>query len=133
LAGTGSYTCNLANLDPNTLYYVRAYARNSVGTGYGTQEYFTTSAELGPIIFNPGLTYGEVTDIEGNNYKTIKIGTQGWMAENLKTTKYNDNTSISNVIDDNEWYTLTTPAYCWYKTMLVTIKPFTAPYTTGSW
>ncbi len=114
LAGTGSYTCNLANLDPNTLYYVRAFARNSAGTGYGTQEYFTTSAELSPISF-PDLTYGTVSDVDDNNYRTIQIGSQVWMAENLKTTKYNDNTSISIVIDDNEWYTLTTPAYCWYK------------------
>jgi len=114
LASTGSYTCNLANLDPNTMYYVRAFARNSAGTGYGTQEYFTTSAELSPISF-PDLMYGTVSDVDDNNYRTIQIGSQVWMAENLKTTKYNDNTSISIVIDDNEWYTLTTPAYCWYK------------------
>ena len=113
-AGTGSYTCNLANLDPNTLYYVRAFARNSVGTAYGNQVFFTTSAELSLISF-PDLTYGTVSDIDGNNYRTIQIGSQVWMAENLKTTKYNDNTSISIAINDNEWYTLTTPAYCWYK------------------
>jgi uncharacterized protein (TIGR02145 family) len=67
-----------------------------------------------PIVFNPVLTYGNVTDVEGNNYKTIQIGTQTWMAENLATTKYNDNTPIQIVTDDAKWTGLTTPAYCWY-------------------
>jgi len=55
-----------------------------------------------------------VTDFEGNNYKTTKIGDQVWMAENLKTTKYNDGTSIPLVTDPTTWSNLTTPGYCWY-------------------
>ena len=47
--------------------------------------------------FNPDLTYGSIIDIEGNNYRTIQIGTQTWMAENLRTTLYNNGTKISNV------------------------------------
>jgi len=55
-----------------------------------------------------------VTDIDGNTYKTIKIGTQTWMVENLRTTKYNDGTAIPNVTDNDQWANLTTGAYCWY-------------------
>ena len=67
-----------------------------------------------PIIFNPNLSYGTIADIEGNVYKTIKIGSQIWMAENLRTTRYNDNTPITLVTDDAVWRNLKTPGYCWY-------------------
>jgi len=54
-----------------------------------------------------------VTDLEGNVYKTIKIGTQRWMAENLKTTKYRNGDPIPNVPENLAWKSLTTGAYCW--------------------
>ena len=57
---------------------------------------------------------GTVTDIEGNVYKTVKIGTQWWMAENLNTTKYRNGDPISNVYDGGAWHSLTTGAYCNY-------------------
>lgn len=60
------------------------------------------------------LTYGTMTDLEDNIYNTIEIGTQIWMAENLRATKYNDGTLIELVTDNNSWAGLTTPAYCWY-------------------
>lgn len=55
-----------------------------------------------------------VTDIEGNVYNTIAIGTQVWMKENLKTTKYNNNTAIPNNPDSSTWDALLTGAYCNY-------------------
>jgi len=55
-----------------------------------------------------------VKDFDGNYYNTIKIGNQIWMAENLKTTHYNDGTEIPIVTDKTEWLNLSTAAYCWY-------------------
>ena len=66
------------------------------------------------ITFNPDLTYGIMPDNDGNEYKTITIGTQTWMAENLKTTKYRNGEPIPNVTVDESWGMLTTGAYCWY-------------------
>jgi uncharacterized protein (TIGR02145 family) len=59
--------------------------------------------------------YGnDVTDIEGNKYKTVIIGTQEWMGENLKVSKYNDGTSIPNITDNTQWSQLTTGAWAYY-------------------
>ncbi|MCX6303889.1 MAG: fibrobacter succinogenes major paralogous domain-containing protein [Bacteroidetes bacterium] len=55
-----------------------------------------------------------VTDVDGNVYHTVKIGTQTWMLENLKTTKYRNGNPIPNVTDPAGWYNLTTGAYCNY-------------------
>ena len=54
------------------------------------------------------------TDGSSNNYSVVKIGNQLWMAGNLNTTKYNDNTPIPNVTDDAVWGAMTAAAYCDY-------------------
>ena len=105
----------VTGLKASTIYHFRIKAENSDGTTYGKDTTFTTAGTGGnKIIFNPDLTYGSVTDNDGNTYKTIQIGTQSWMAENLKTTKYQDGTAIPLVKDVLTWIGLTTPGYCWY-------------------
>ena len=69
-----------------------------------------------------------VTDMDGNTYKTIRIGQQIWMAEDLKTTKYNNGTAILNVTDNTEWVSLSAPGYCWYDNDKDTYKPYGALY-----
>jgi OOP family OmpA-OmpF porin len=63
----------------------------------------------------PAKATGALTDADGNSYKVVKIGNQTWLAENLRTTKYNDGTSIALVTDSAKWIVTSTPAYCWYE------------------
>lgn len=80
------------------------------GIGVGTLEQNGATQQS---LTDAGLT-GNVSDADGNIYKWIKIDDKIWMAENLKTTKYNDGTDITNITDWSEWYNLSSGAYCWY-------------------
>ncbi len=123
--GSGAFPSNITGLNIATLYYVRAYATNNAGTAYGNQVSFRTDDM---ILFNPNLTYGTVIDIDGNTYKTIQIGAQTWMAENLKTTKYESGTPIHLAIDDAIWGYTVDPAYCWYNNDIQYKKAYGALY-----
>jgi uncharacterized protein (TIGR02145 family) len=57
---------------------------------------------------------GIASDQDGNSYKTVRIGNQTWMAENLRTTKYTDGTPITLVSDKSAWIIISTPACCLY-------------------
>ncbi len=83
-------------------------------TDAATKEYVDNTLKAINLIFVPGAYAGIINDIDGNMYATYIIGTQTWMAQNLKTTRYKDGTAIPLVIDNTEWSNLTTPGYCWY-------------------
>ncbi len=88
-SGIGSFTSSITGLTINTTYYVRAYATNSIGTGYGTQESFST-------------------------YTYVTICKQQWMEKNLDVLTYRDGTIIPQVTDLTAWGALTTGAWCYY-------------------
>lgn len=119
-SGNDHYLSHLSGLSGNTTYYVRSYAVNSVGTAYGNEVSFTTFSDsaavvlFSPVLFNTDLTYGTVTDADYNEYKTIQIGSQTWMAENLKTTVFRNGAQIGNLTVVSAWSTYTLDAFCWY-------------------
>ena len=114
--GTGSFTGSIINLSAGNTYYVRAYATTANGTWYGDALQITTETDtsLPDPVLNPNLTYGTMTDIDGNTYHTITIGTQTWMAENLSVSKYRNGESIPNETDNTKWKALKTGAFCNY-------------------
>lgn len=98
------------------LLLFRAFSENyiTVSTLIPTQD--TT------VIFN----FVSATDFDGNNYGTLKIGSQIWLAENIKTTHYSDGNPIPLITDNEEWASLgdnnTDKAYCWYNNSEVMYK-----------
>lgn len=108
-SGYGLYQATLTGLAPATIYYVRAYAIKSGTVFYGNELNLTTLAINDPT---PGI--GVVYDIDGNPYNTLTYGGKVWMLENLKTTRFRDGSSISNIQDNNAWKSATIPAWCNY-------------------
>ncbi len=111
IAGTGGFgfTHSFGGLTVGTQYYVRAYARNSSGTVYSNERSFTH------------VTWGRcpgtptVTDIDGNVYNTVQIGTQCWTQSNLSVSKYRNGNSITNITTPNSsWGNTTSGKWCNY-------------------
>lgn len=114
--GSGEFSSLITRLTPQKTYYIRSYSRSYTGTSYGNQISLTTPSGTGAgeINFNPALSYHYASDIDGNSYKTIVIGTQTWMAENLKTTKFRNGDPIPQVTENVRWKNLTSGGYCNY-------------------
>lgn len=55
-----------------------------------------------------------IRDGDNNIYSLVKIGSQVWLVENLKTTTFNDHEPIPNISDSTKWRSLISPGYCWY-------------------
>lgn len=79
-------------------------------TDYDIEDLIQRVQDLEDKVFTTSV----VNDIDGNSYNTVKIGTQTWLAENLKTTKYRNGDAIPNVTDNTTWAGLTSGAYSDY-------------------
>ena len=102
--GVGNFSTSISGLSPRTVYYMRAYAVNSAGVGYGEALLFVTQQDGS----------GTVTDIDGNTYRSVSIGRQIWMVENLNVSRYRTGDSIPIITDPVRWNKLKTHGCCFY-------------------
>jgi uncharacterized protein (TIGR02145 family) len=116
--GTGTFSSTITGLKADSTYYIKAYATNSMGTSYGEQISFKTYSKGSKLI----------NDIDGNSYLTVVIGTQTWMVENLKTTKYRNGDLIQNITDNSTWVNSYNGAYCWYNNDISNKNTYGAMY-----
>jgi uncharacterized protein (TIGR02145 family) len=81
----------------------------------------------------PTSGYGSnITDLDGNSYKTVYIGSQQWMAENLKTSKYNDGSEITTITNSSLWSGSTTGATCYLNNDLTNVSKYGRLYNWNS-
>ncbi|MBQ3735019.1 MAG: hypothetical protein II859_13780 [Bacteroidales bacterium] len=89
----------VSGLTSGTTYYYRAYATNGTGTAYGTVRYFVAQSDPKSCKAALGSSYPDhATDVEGNIYPTVALGSQCWMAQNLRTSQYADGSTISGTV-----------------------------------
>jgi uncharacterized protein (TIGR02145 family) len=105
---------NFAN-GAGSLTYTISGTPSTIGTALFSLNLGGQMCTLTRTVIQPTSGYGpNITDLEGNTYKTVYIGSQQWMGENLKTSKYNDGTMIPNITDNTQWANLTTGAWSYY-------------------
>lgn len=83
-------------------------------TGYLNYRVIATNSDTAGIQITMIASAGTVTDIDGNVYQTVKIGSQEWMAENLRVTKYRDGAPVILDTSKTTWGNGTTEKYCYY-------------------
>lgn len=123
--GTGSNLQNPSHsFSVPGVYTIKLKVTNSYGSDSLTKTSYIVISENKGDYGCKNCETGKVTDIDGNVYKTVKIGNQWWMAENLSVTHLRDGKIIPKVTNNSVlllgtgttgWDGLTTPAYCWYK------------------
>ncbi|MCU0358048.1 MAG: hypothetical protein MUE95_10760 [Cyclobacteriaceae bacterium] len=95
---TNSFYSDPYGLQAGTTYYFRAYATNMAGTAYGNERVIT-------------MPTASVSDVDGNPYASVTIGTQVWLTENLKTTRFSNGDPINRITDFNTWKNTIDPAW----------------------
>ena len=108
----GFKTALIQNLQPNTKYYYRAFAINSSGWGHkmGEIDSFITSS-LNP---EPCPNFSDIYDIDSNLYQTLKIGSNCWLRQNLKASRYRNGDSIISGLSSTAWQSNLLGAYAFY-------------------
>ncbi|NVO21228.1 MAG: hypothetical protein HXX13_16115 [Bacteroidetes bacterium] len=94
--GSGFFECTITNLQADTIYFVRAYAINGAGIVYGSERYFSTATFGFPC---PGI---DSIIYEGKSYKTVQIGDQCWLRENLNigvSIRYDLNQTNNGILE----------------------------------
>ena len=102
--GSYSKTCSV-NSDSRHGPVISNITQNFISSVFGNYHILRLKDD------NTNLT---VTDIDGNIYHTITIGTQTWFVENLKVTHYRNGNAINNVTGNTQWAGLATGAWCYY-------------------
>ena len=99
----GNFDSTANNLLPAVRYFFSAYAINSYGVGQDLIENYQ--------FYTPSQVGSGVTDIDGNFYQTVIIGNKEWMAEDLKVTRFNDGTPVTEVTQWITWFEYEIPRY----------------------
>lgn len=121
MSSSGEFSCIVSDFAESTGYFLRAYVVVNNIPYYGNELTFTTSWSA----------KNSVMDVDGNLYKTVRIGNQTWMAQNLKVTRYSDMHPIQNVKDHATWFDFSeqSKAYCYFDNELNNMYAYGALYT----